>query len=47
VEARNIAFANIASEIAKVGLSAKDSEINMLIELALQAVKGSFGVPTI
>jgi hypothetical protein len=42
-EAQKIAFTNITGEIAKVGLSAKDSEINMLIELALQAVKGSFG----
>jgi hypothetical protein len=46
-EAQKVAFTNITSEIAKVGLSAKDSEVNMLIELALQAVKGSFGVPAV
>ena len=42
-EAQKVAFQNIGAEIAKLGPSAKDSEINMLIELALQAVKGSFG----
>jgi hypothetical protein len=46
-EAQKAAFTNITSEIAKVGLSVKDSEVNMLIELALQAVKGSFGVPAV
>jgi len=43
VEAHKIAFSTVLSEIEKLGLAAKDSEINMLIELALQAVKGKFG----
>src|SRR6266705_316040 len=42
-EAHKIAFATTLSEIEKLGLGAKDSEINLLIELALQAVKGKFG----
>jgi hypothetical protein len=42
-EAQKAAFSTVISEITKLGLSAKNSEINMLIELAVQAVKGSFG----
>ena len=42
-EAQKAAFGTVVSEVTKLGLSAKDSEVNMLIELALQAVKGSFG----
>ena len=40
---RAAAFAKIVSGAKTAGLDAKDSIVNMLIELALQTVKGSFG----
>lgn len=43
LEARGIAFSSIVAELEKLGLAAKDSEINLLIEIAVQAVKGTFG----
>ncbi len=47
-EAHKIAFSTVISEIEKLGLAAKDSEINLLIELALQSVRGAFGAaPTV
>lgn len=42
-EARGLAFSTILTEVKKLGLAAKDSEIYLLIEIAVQAVKGSFG----
>jgi hypothetical protein len=42
-EAHKSAFDQIVSEVTKMGLSLGNSEINMLIELALQAIKGTFG----
>ena len=48
VEAHKIAFSTVVSEIEKLGLTAKDSEINLLIELGVQALKGAFGnVPAV
>lgn len=40
---RAAAFANIATAAKSAGIDAKDSIVNMLIELAVQKVKGSFG----
>jgi hypothetical protein len=46
-EAQKTAFTNIVAQVTKLGLTAKDSEVNMLIEVALQAVKGSFGAAAV
>ena len=43
VDKRQVAFDKIGSVAKAAGLDAKDSIVNMLIELALQTVKGSFG----
>lgn len=43
VDKRQAAFDKILSGAKAAGLDAKDSIINMLIELALQTVKGTFG----
>lgn len=40
---RTVAYHNIITAAKAAGLDAKDSIVNMLIELALQTVKGSFG----
>ena len=42
-DAKNLAFQKIAEAAKVAGIEAKDSIINMLIELAVQKVKGSFG----
>ena len=42
-EARGLAFQKIVEGARASGINAKDSLINMLLELALQRVKGSFG----
>ena len=42
-EKHGIAFSKIGAAAAVAGIEAKDSLINMLIELAVQALKGGFG----
>lgn len=43
IEAHGIAFAKIGVAAAAIGLEAKGSIVNMLIELAVQELKGAFG----
>lgn len=43
VDKRRVAFAKIGAQAKAAGIDAKDSVVNLLIELALQTVKGSFG----
>lgn len=45
VDKRAAAFTKIVSTATAAGLDVKDSIVNLLIELALQKVKGSFGTP--
>ena len=42
---RAAAFSKILSDLSGQGLSIKDSEINLLIELAVGALKGTIGQP--
>lgn len=46
VDKRATAFAKIASSAKTAGIDASESIINMLIEIAVQKVKGSFGPAT-
>jgi hypothetical protein len=43
VDKYTTAFSSIASQVKTQGLAAGESEINMLIELAVQTVNGAFG----
>lgn len=40
---RAVAFASIGSAAKAAGIDAKDSIVNMLIEMSVQAVNGAFG----
>lgn len=42
-DARGIALSKIADAAKTAGITAKDSIINMLLEVAVQKAKGSFG----
>jgi hypothetical protein len=43
IEARSIALSKIALEAKTAGIEAKDSIVNMLLEIAVQKTKNSFG----
>ena len=43
VDKYTTAFSAITSQVKKQGIAAGESEINMLIELAVQTVNGAFG----